>query len=277
MTRAKRHPLTLVLELLVLGFALLSLVPFYFLVVNSFKPIQDILLDPTGLPTSFTTANYVNAFEILQFPRVFLNSLIITFLANTSLVVVSALAAYRLVRHPSWFNNIVFFAFVAAMIIPFQSIMIPMVKVASGLGLVNNYLGVTVVYLGFGVPFSVFLFHGFIKTVPLEIEEAARIDGCTPWGVFWRIVFPLLRPIVATVLILNVLWVWNDFLLPLLIVPGEEIRTIPLAINSFFGQYSKKWDLAMAGLVLAIIPMVLLFLSAQRQIIAGIVAGSVKG
>lgn len=277
MKQAKRHPLTLVLELLVLGFALLSLVPFYFLVVNSFKPIQDILLDPTGLPTSFTTENYVNAFEILQFPRVFLNSLIITFLANISLVVVSALAAYRLVRHPSWFNNIVFFAFVAAMIIPFQSIMIPMVKVASGLGLINNYLGVTVVYLGFGVPFSVFLFHGFIKTVPLEVEEAARIDGCTPWGVFWRIVFPLLRPIVATVLILNVLWVWNDFLLPLLIIPGEEIRTIPLAINSFFGQYSKKWDLAMAGLVLAIIPMVLLFLSAQRQIIAGIVAGSVKG
>jgi raffinose/stachyose/melibiose transport system permease protein len=149
--------------------------------------------------------------------------------------------------------------------------------VAKSLGLVNNFPGIMVVYLGFGCSFSIFLFHGFIKGIPMEIEEAAVIDGASPLGVFWGIVFPLLKPIVMTVLVLNVLWTWNDFLLPLLIIPSEEMRTIPLAINSFFSQYSKKWDLAMAALVLAIVPVVALFIAAQKSIIEGIVSGSVKG
>ena len=200
-----------------------------------------------------------------------------TVLTNTALIAVASMAAWRLVRHKTRFNLVLFTVFVAAMIIPFQSIMIPMIKVAKGLGLVNNYLGIMFVYLGFGSSFSIFLFHGFIKGIPLEVEEAAVIDGASPMGVFWGIVFPLLKPIVMTVLVLNVLWTWNDFLLPLLVIPSEEMRTIPLAINSFFSQYSKKWDLAMAALVLAILPVVALFIAVQKSIIAGIVSGSVKG
>jgi raffinose/stachyose/melibiose transport system permease protein len=163
------------------------------------------------------------------------------------------------------------------MVIPFQAIMIPLVKVAKWFGLLSSLPGLMICYFGFGVSMSIFLYHGFIKSIPKEIEESAVVDGCTPYSVFWRIVFPLLKPITVTIILLNSLWIWNDFLLPLLILQKPELRTIPLATNSFFGQYTKQWDLALAALVMGISPIVLFFLAMQRHIIEGITAGSVKG
>jgi raffinose/stachyose/melibiose transport system permease protein len=267
----------IVLEIIAVIAALICLSPFYFLVANAFKPVKDLTLDPAALPHSFYLDNFTNSFKILNYPKAFLNSLIVTVTSNIVLIVVGAMAAYRLVRHNSKLNKFIFLMFISAMVIPFQSIMLPMVKVAASLKLINTYYGVLFVYLGFGVSMTMFLFHGFIKTVPVDIEEAAIVDGCSPFGTFWKIVFPLLKPVCVTVLILNSLWIWNDFLLPLLVIPSEKMRTIPLAINTFFGQYTKKWDLAMAALVLSIIPVVILFLSLQKYIIEGIVSGSVKG
>lgn len=269
--------LVIVLEIIAVIAALICLSPFYFLVANAFKPVKDLTLDPAALPHSFYLDNFTNSFKILNYPKAFLNSLIVTVTSNIVLIVVGAMAAYRLVRHNSKLNKFIFLMFISAMVIPFQSIMLPMVKVAASLKLINTYYGVLFVYLGFGVSMTMFLFHGFIKTVPVDIEEAAIVDGCSPFGTFWKIVFPLLKPVCVTVLILNSLWIWNDFLLPLLVIPSEKMRTIPLAINTFFGQYTKKWDLAMAALVLSIIPVVILFLSLQKYIIEGIVSGSVKG
>ncbi|WP_281885422.1 carbohydrate ABC transporter permease [Paenibacillus sp. YYML68] len=265
------------LEVIGIIVALLFLVPFYFVIVNSMKTFGELLVNTSNLPKSFNIANYIKVWDIMKFPKVFMNSFWITVFSNLGLVLVSSMAAYRLVRHPSRFNNLLFLAFVAAMVIPFQSIMIPLVKVASEVGLMDSRLGLIICYFGFGVSLNVFLYHGFIKSIPKEIEESATVDGCSPYGVFWKIIFPLLKPMSVTIVLLNSLWIWNDFLLPLLVLNSPDLRTIPLATYSFFGQYTKQWDMALAALVLGVIPIILFFLSMQRYIIEGITAGSVKG
>ncbi len=264
-------------ECLAVAVGLLFLTPFYFVVINSLKSFGDLLTDSAGWPRSWHPGNYARAWELLRFPRVFGNSLIITVIANAGLVVISAMAAHRIVRRNTRFNKTVFGLFVASMIIPFQSIMIPLVKVVSTLGIQNSYVGIIICYFGFGTMMSVFLYHGYIKSIPAEIEESAVVDGCSAYGVFWRIVFPLLKPMTVTVLLLNSLWIWNDFLLPLLILNSPGLRTIPLAASSFFAQYTKQWDLGLASLVLGVIPIIIFFLSMQKHIIEGITAGSVKG
>jgi raffinose/stachyose/melibiose transport system permease protein len=162
------------------------------------------------------------------------------------------------------------------MVIPFQTVMIPLMKLGGALNITNSIPGLIMMYFGFGVPLSLFLYHGFVKTVPREIEESALIDGCSQFGVFWRIVFPLLKPITVTVVILNTLWIWNDFLLPLLVLQDPELRTIPLATSSFFAQYTKQWDMGLAALVLGITPVIIFFLFLQKHIIKGIASGSIK-
>lgn len=257
--------------------AILFLIPFYFVGINSVKAFGDLLSNAAGWPDTFRFDNYSRVWDIMRFPSAFANSLLLTVLSNVGLIVFSAMAAYRMVRKPSRFNMVLLFLFVSAMVIPFQSIMIPLVKVASQLHLMNSIWGLVIAYFGFGVSLNIFLFHGFIKSIPKEIEESAVVDGCSPYGVFWRIVFPLLKPMTVTIVILNSLWIWNDFLLPLLFLYDPELRTIPLATYSFFGQYTKQWDLALAGLVMGITPIIIFFLLMQKHIIAGITAGSVKG
>lgn len=278
METVKRYTVRLfTLEVIGILLALVFLVPFYFVIVNSMKTFAELVTNTANLPSSLNFANYTKVWGIIKFPKVFVNSLLITVLSNLGLVVISSMAAYRMVRRSTKFNNLVFLAFVAAMVIPFQSIMIPLVRVASQVGLMDSRLGLVACYFGFGVSLNVFLYHGFVKSIPVEIEESARVDGCTPYGVFWKIVFPLLKPMSVTVVILNSLWIWNDFLLPSLVLNSPDLRTIPLATYSFFGQYTKQWDLALAALVLSVLPIVLFFLAMQRHIIEGITAGSVKG
>lgn len=267
----------LLLEIAAILLALLFLVPFYFVLINSVKSFGDLMRNAAGWPEAFRWDNYAKVWEIMRFPRAFLNSLWITVLSNVGLVVISSMAAYRILRRPHWLNRVLFVLFIAAMVIPFQSIMIPLVKVASEVGLMDSRYGLILCYFGFGVSLNLFLYHGFMKSIPREIEESAVVDGCSPYGVFWRIVFPLLKPMTITVLLLNSLWIWNDFLLPSLVLHDAGLRTIPLQTYSFFGQYTKQWDLALAGLVMGVAPMVAFFLVMQKYIIAGISAGAVKG
>ncbi|MFH5185866.1 carbohydrate ABC transporter permease [Paenibacillus sp. TAB 01] len=265
------------LEIIAILVGLLFLVPFYFVIVNSLKTFAELLTDPTSLPTALQWNNFSRAWNIMKFPTVLKNSILVTVISNLGIALISAMAAYRIVRKPTRLNNLLFALFVAAMVIPFQSIMIPLVKVAKSLGLFNSIWGLVVCYLGFGGPMSIFLFHGFIKSIPMEIEESARVDGTSAYGTFFRIVLPLLQPIAVTVILLNCLWIWNDFLLPFLVLQSPELKTIPLATNSFFGQYTKQWDLALAALLLGVTPIIVFFLIMQRHIIEGITAGSVKG
>lgn len=269
-------PGLLALEAAGLALALLFLTPFYFLLVNSFKKLGDILLNAASLPEALGLDNFRRAWVAIDFPKVFMNSFLVTSVSVLMLVVISSMMAYRLVRRPTAFNKLLLTVLVAAMIIPFQSVMLPLMKITSMFELRGQFYGIVICYMGFGISLSMFLYHGFIKSVPLEIEEAAVVDGCSPYGVFWRIVFPLLKPIGVTVVILNVLWIWNDYLLPVLVI-NDNMTTIPLAVQKFFGQYLRKWDLAMAALTLSMIPIILFFLFLQKHIIEGITAGSVKG
>ncbi|MGI8385704.1 carbohydrate ABC transporter permease [Robertmurraya sp. P23] len=267
---------TFIVEILAIALGLVFLVPFYYVVSNSLKPFAEILTNTSALPKVFQFENYVQAFEKLDYLNVFTNSLIITVSSNIVLVIFCSMAAYMLVRTKKKISNVIFMSFVAAMIIPFQSIMIPLIKTAGNFGLLNSIWGLVIMYLGFGSGMTIFLYHGFIKGIPVELEEAAIIDGCSRFGVFWRIVFPLLKPITVTIVILNSLWIWNDFLLPSLVLQDPELRTIPLATFFFFGQYTKQWDLALAALVLGIIPLLIFFFSMQKHIIKGITSGSIK-
>lgn len=275
-TKQRYTALHFTFELLGILAAVLFLVPFYFLLVNSFKKLKDILLNAASLPESLGLENFQRAWVAIDFPRVFLNSFLITSVSVLLLIVISSMMAYRLVRRPTVFNKLLLTVLIAAMIIPFQSVMLPLMRITSLFELRGEFYGIVICYMGFGISLSMFLYHGFIKSVPVEIEEAAVVDGCSPYGVFWRIVFPLLKPIGVTVAILNVLWIWNDYLLPVLVI-NDSMTTIPLAVQKFFGQYLRKWDLAMAALTLSTIPIIIFFLMLQKHIIEGITAGSVKG
>ncbi|UKS67455.1 carbohydrate ABC transporter permease [Rossellomorea marisflavi] len=267
---------TFLLEIVAIALAIVFMIPFYFVLVNSVKPFAAILIDAAAWPEEFMFSNYARVWEIIQFPRAFMNSFIITTISNIGLVLISSMAAWKMVRTPGKFSKVLFILFVSAMVIPFQTVMIPLMKVGGTLGLTNSIPGLILMYFGFGVPLSLFLYHGFVKTVPVEIEESAMMDGCSSFGVFWRIVFPLLKPITVTVVILNTLWIWNDYLLPLLVLQDAELRTIPLAASSFFAQYTKQWDMGLAALVLGITPVIIFFLFLQKHIIKGIASGSIK-
>jgi raffinose/stachyose/melibiose transport system permease protein len=276
MSRKKYFPRLFLTELVVLVVALVFLSPFYFVVVNSVKPFGEIIQNAASLPSSIQWDNYVKAWNTVHFPRVFLNSLLVTTFSIGGMVLLGAMAAWRMVRRPHKVSGFIFILFVAAMVIPFQSVMIPMVKVAKVFHLLNSIPGIVIIYFGFGMPLTVFLLHGFVKNIPMELEESAYIDGCTIFQSFFRIVLPLMRTMVVTVIILQTLWIWNDFLLPLLVLFDESIKTIPLGIFSFFGQYLNQWDSALATLIMGMVPVIIFFLVLQKYIIKGITAGSVK-
>ncbi len=276
MIRRKYFPRLFLIEAAVVVVGIIFLSPFYFVVVNSLKPFGEIIQNAASFPSELKFDNYLKAWSEVTFPRVFLNSLLITSFSIAGMVLMGSMAAWRMVRRPHRVSGFIFVLFVAAMVIPFQSVMIPMVKVAKVFHLLNSIPGVVVIYFGFGMPLTVFLLHGFVKGIPKELEESAYIDGCTTFQSFFLIVLPLMRTMVVTVIILQTLWIWNDFLLPLLVLFDEGIRTIPLGIFSFFGQYLNQWDWALATLIMGMIPIILFFLVLQNYIIKGITAGSVK-
>jgi len=277
MKKANYFPKLFSIELIIFILALIFLAPFYFIVVNSFKPFGAIILNAASIPKTLYLHNYIKAWQIVNFPRVFINSLLITTFSIIGMLFMGSMAAWRLTRRSTKINTFIFFLFVSAMVIPFQSVMIPMVKVSHTLGLINSIPGIVIIYFGFGMPLTVFLLHGFIKSVPKELEESAYIDGCSTLQSFFRIVFPLLRTINVTVIILQTLWLWNDFLLPMLVLFDSDKKTIPLGVFSFFGQYLNQWDMALATLVMGMLPAIIFFLFLQNYIIKGIITGSIKG
>ncbi|GIP53974.1 carbohydrate ABC transporter permease [Paenibacillus vini] len=266
-----------VIEIIMALVALVFLAPFYFLFANSVKSFGEILSNAASWPSKFNWDNYSKAWELARFSEAFRNSALITIVSVILITLFSAMAAYKMVRSNTKFNRILLMLFVMSMVVPFQTIMIPVLKVVNTLGVNNSIWGLLLTNLGLSLPLAVFLFHGFVKSVPLEIEEAATVDGCNPITVFFRIVLPLLKPMMMTIIVLNALAIWNDYLLPSLILQNPSLRTIPLATYSFFGQYTKQWDMALPALAIGILPIVIFYLLLQRYIVEGIAAGSVKG
>ncbi len=255
----------------------LFLTPLYMVVINSFKTQKGILVNVLQFPTAefFTLKNYPDAFKQLNFIKTLSNSLLLTVSSTVLVITCSSMAAWYLVRTKGVWSSVVFMVFAASMLVPFQSVMLPLMSLVGRTGL-RNPMGLVFVYLGFGSSMSIVLYHGFIKGVPLALEEAASIDGCSPVRTYWQIVFPLLKPITVTVAILNVMWVWNDYLLPSLIINKPQWQTIPLRMFFFFGQFNKKWNLALAGLILAMIPIIIFYLFMQKHIVKSIAQGSIK-
>lgn len=263
----------------VLG-ALLAIVwifPFYLLISNSFKTKPGIFKDVLGLADSktFTTKNYADAYKDLNFTTVFINSVLLTVAATLIIIAFSSLCAYALQRRKFKLSTIIFMFFTAAMLIPFQSIMLPLISMWGSAKLLN-VVGIVVMYLGFGSSLSVFLYHGALKSIPTSLDEAAMLDGAGKLRTFWTVVFPMLGPTTVTVAILNVMWIWNDYLLPSLVINKPQTQTIPLAMFYFFGQYTKQWHLAMAGLTIAIVPVIVFYFIMQKKIVKGVADGAVK-
>ncbi len=277
MSRERYFPRLFVLEIVVIAVALLFLSPFYFVIANSVKPFGAIIQNAASFPETFHFENYIRAWQQVRFPTVLMNSIIVSVFSIGGMVMLGSMAAWRMVRRPHIVSRLLFILFVAAMVIPFQSVMIPMVKVAKVLGIINSRPGVIIIYFGFGLPLTVFLLHGFVKGVPRELEESAYIDGCTTIQSFIHVVLPMMRVMIVTVIILQALWIWNDFLLPALVLFSRELHTIPLGIFRFFGQHMDRWDSALATLTMGMLPVIVLFLFLQKYIIRGVAAGSVKG
>ncbi|TVX96692.1 carbohydrate ABC transporter permease [Cohnella terricola] len=267
----------LVLELFMVVLGLIVLVPLYLVFINAFKRYDEILTSAASFPQAFQFDNFATVWQEMRFPSVFGNSLVITVFSVLGILLFSSAAAYQLVRRPGKVSNVIFLAILSAMIIPFQTMMIPLLMVAKDFHMINNLPGIIIMYWGFGIPLALFLYHGFIKGVPVELEEAATIDGSNTFGVYFRILLPLLKPITVTIAILHTLWIWNDFLLPYVVLNSKAVQTIPLASYIYFGEYMNQWHLALAAMALAVVPIIVFFLFMQRYIIQGITAGAVKG
>ncbi|MBQ5808678.1 MAG: carbohydrate ABC transporter permease [Clostridia bacterium] len=259
--------------------SVLFLAPIFIVLMNSFKGQFYITDAPFVLPSKETFAgitNYLNGIKKTDFIGAFFRSLFITVVSVFAILLFSSMAAWYMARKDDKLSKIIYYSFIISMTVPFQMVMFTMSKTANTLGL-ETPIGITVLYLGFGAGLSVFMFSGFIKSIPKQLEEAAAIDGCGPIKTFFSVIFPILRPTAITVSILNAMWIWNDYLLPYLVI-GNEYKTIPIAVQYLQGGYgSRDMGALMAMLVLAIIPIVIFYLISQKYIIKGVIAGAVKG
>ena len=254
------------------------LFPIAFLFINSFKGQADIVNNPLQIPALWDIAYIQNALSAINFFPALGVTAIITAASVTLQVIVSALVAWMMVRNKTRASFILFMAFTAAMLIPFQSVMYPLLSIFEKLHL-KNIPGLIIMYGGFGLSMSVFLYHGFMKSVPRSIEEAAVIDGANVFQVFFSVVMPLLKPTTVTVIILNGMWIWNDYLLPFLVIANEPVKTLTLQLyyaKLTSGQYGNPWELIFPAVLVTIIPIILVFLLLQKYIMKGVAAGAVK-
>lgn len=273
--RRLRH---LFLNLLYALVGAVMLLPIYYLLVTTFKTPAEAAARPLGLPGTFTLENYKNALAAMDYTRALRNNLIITGCAVILLLIFASMAAYVIARSPRKLFQRMYSVFMIGLIVPFQIAIIPLYRIISGLHLMNTLPGVILIdVFCINLPLSIFLFRGFINTVPKELEEAAYIDGCGVFHTFWRIIFPLLKPIVSTVAILDALAVWNDFMTPLLFLQSPEKGVLLQEVYKNVGPFSTNWTSFFPMLVLATLPLVVFYLIMQKSIIEGVVAGSVKG
>ena len=265
-----------------------TLFPFLLVVVNTMKPNSNIVADPVG----FTGASFSTLLENLtkvinnsnfSFWSAFGTSAVITIISLVLLAVLGGMAAWVICRNKTKWSTFIYMVFIASMTIPFQVVMLPLISTFRDVGnflgiqMLQSIPGIVFAYMGFGGAMTVFILTGFIKGIPYELEEAAAIDGCSPEGTFFRIIFPMLKPTITTVTVLNGMWIWNDYLLPsLMLGQNGKVKTLPVAVQAFVGSYVKQWDLILSAAFLAMIPMIIIFLIAQKQIINGMVEGAIK-
>ncbi|WP_213355127.1 carbohydrate ABC transporter permease [Enterococcus casseliflavus] len=267
-----QHSLLIVSGLLL---ACLWFYPFFLIVINSFKTKAEIFQSTLSLPGGLSFENYQEALEKLDFIRSLMNSLLITIGSLILVVFVSSMAAYALSRNTSRLSSVLYFVVAIGLLIPFQGIMIPLISLFGRMNLLNQP-GLMIMYLGLAVSMSTFLYYGALRGIPRSLDEAAIIDGANTFQIYWKVILPLLKPTTVTVIVLNTLWFWNDYLLPSLSINKAGMYTIPLRMFYFFGEFNKQWHLALAALVIVVLPIILLFIALQKHVVKGISDGAVK-
>lgn len=255
------------------------LFPFYIAIVNSLKTQLETAENVLALPKIFSLANYKEAMKKISFTRSLINTLIVTVVADLLIVLCASMSGHAIARNSekSRYFKILDRVFLSSIMIPFQVIMIPVYKIFRNLGLINNLLGMIIMLTGISVAYATFLYVGFIKSIPVELEEAARIDGCNQLQAFWLIVFPLLKPITATVAALHAMWLWNDFNISLILLQKSEVRTLTIKQFYFFSEYASDYNMAFAAAIMGMIPVLIFFLLMQKYLVGGITSGAVKG
>lgn len=269
---------SLILQRVLLIAALLVVVgPILLLVLNSLKEYRAIIASFFSLPATLQWRNYSVAWQTTEFHLKFWNSLLVTGLSVAGITLFGASGAYSLARNRSRFATVLLLVFSFSVLVPFPTLMIPLVRITASFGFHNNLFGLIVTYWGTRVPFAVFMVHGFVRAVPHELEEAAFIEGAGRLTIFFRLILPVIKPAIATVASLNTIWIWNDFLLPLLMIRREPLRTLPLMLFNLWGEYLARWEIIIPAMLLTVFPSVLAFLVVQKYVERGIVSGAVKG
>lgn len=264
--------------LALLFIAVFTLFPIYMCLLNSLKTQGDMMTNILSIPSRFEFGNYMDAFKKTKFLHNLGNTVVVVVVGLAGMILFASMAGYKLSRTPGRLSGFLFGLFVMSMLIPFHSIMITLVNVAKNLRVQGSTSGLGLIYVGLGVPMAIFLYHGFVKSIPHELEEAAIIDGCGDFKVYFLIIIPMLLPITATIAILNTLWMWNDFLLPLLMLTDSKQYTLLLSTNMLFGKYGNNdWTAILATLIMAILPVIILYLLLQKYILKGIADGAIKG
>ena len=274
--RKKRNIVILTIVLTVI--AVIFIYPVFLMFMNSFKPFGEVVSDPIALPKEPTLENYSYVIDKIKYLQLFLNNVIITVIGIIGIVAFSSLAAYILDRRKTRYTKVVYVLLITPMLIPFQTIMITLLKAMNVIHLDQSRVGLGIQYWGFGIPMATFIFYNFMKTIPKELDESARIDGASTFRGFVSVIFPLLKSVTFTVIVIDVMWIWNDFLLPLLMVnSSNKTKTLVLASYTFIGQMNTKWQYAMTAMVLTVLPSIIVFIFLQKYIVEGVVAGAVKG
>lgn len=268
---------SVILLVIAILLAILFLYPVLFALISAFKSNGEILKNPVALPSKFYLQNFIDLFQQSDFATAIRNSLILTIVSEVIIVCIVPMAAYGIERSESKITKFIYTYFLAGMMIPFHLYMFSLFKEMKMFGLFGTMLGPIVSYVAGSIAFGSLLYCSFLKGIPLEIEEAAKIDGCTPFQTFWKVTFPLLGPCTGSMVILNGLGIWNDYLMPYLVLPGGKAKTITVEIASFVGQYSARWDIVFAGTVVSIVPALLIFCMFQKYFVKGIMAGAAKG
>lgn len=279
MERAKKRlrPEHIILFVCTVLLAVLFIYPIFFALMSAFKSNGDILKNPVALPTSLYLQNFKDLFQQSDFLTAIIHSVFLTVVSELLIICIVPLAAYAIERRKSKLTGFIYTYFLAGMMIPFHLYMFPLFKEMKIFHIFGNMAGPIMCYISGSIAFGTLLYGSFLKGIPLEIEEAAQIDGCTPFQTFWKVTFPLLGPCTASMVILNGLNIWNDYLMPYLALPSGKAKTITVEIAAFVGQYSARWDIVFAGTVISIVPALAIFCMFQKYFVKGITAGAAKG
>ena len=276
-TRTAQRPVGgVTASLLLWGYAAVALVPLLVMVSSSFRTNADLITDPLGAPWPLSVASYREAWTVGSFATYFANSLMVTCGAVALSTAVATMAAYALARGRSRIFRALEALFLSGLMLPIHLAILPIFYLFDGAGLIDSRLGLVLMYGASGVPFSIFVLTTFFRQLPVELEEAAQLDGASTWQTFGRIMVPLVRPAVATVAVFRFVPIWNDFLFPLVLLRNEAKYTLPVGLTTFFGENATNYSAVFAGLVITTVPLILLFLLATKQIVAGLTAGMTK-